>query len=140
MKFRYEKQLDVSNPHLPWKSRPIVKVRLSCGDREQAFLALIDSGADVTLFHLSVAKLLGITDFEREGRVVGISGEVMPIHYRTLKLQLEGADESIEIEAGFVDSPGVGALLGQAGFFEHFHICFDRNKEEIEIRSRRKRS
>src|SRR5882757_1352929 len=129
MKFRYQKQLDVNNPNLPWKSRPIVKVRLSFGDRQQAFLALIDSGADITLFHSSVATLLGITEFEREGQVVGISGEVMPIHYHRLTLQLEGLDESIKIEAGFVDSPGVGALLGQAGFFEHFHICFDRKRE-----------
>jgi hypothetical protein len=49
-------------------------------------------------------------------------------------LQLEGTDDRIEIEAGFIDSPGVDALLGQDGFFEHFRICFDRPKEEIEIR------
>ena len=70
-----------------------------------------------------------------EGRVFGISGEQMPIYYHKLKLQLDGADEAIEVEAGFVDSPGIGALLGQAGFFQHFRICFDRSKEEIEIRS-----
>src|SRR5438105_690156 len=124
MKFRYEKQIDISNPHLPWTSRPIVNVRLFFGDRHQKVLALIDSGADITLFHLSLAKTLGITAFEREGRVYGISEEQMPVHYQKLNLQLDGIEEPIEIEAGFVDSPGVGALLGQSGFFEHFRICF----------------
>jgi hypothetical protein len=134
MNFRYERQVDFRNPRLPWTSRPIVRVRLSFGDRRQAVLALIDSGADITLFHISLAKTLGIEHFEREGRVYGISGEMMPIYYHKLKLQLDGTDEPMEIEAGFVDSPGVGALLGQSGFLEHFRICFDRRKEEIEIR------
>jgi hypothetical protein len=134
MKFRYEKQVDSRDPQLPWTSRPIVKVRLSFGDRNQAVLALIDSGADITLFHSSIAKTLGIETFERQGRVFGISGDVMPVQFSKVNLQLDGTSEPVEAEVGFVDSPGVGALLGQSGFFEHFRICFERSKQEIEIR------
>jgi len=133
MKFPYQKQVDYQNPRLPWTSRPILRVRLSFGDRNQALLALIDSGADVTLFHISLARLLGIKQFAREGKVIGISGEQMPIYYQWVKLDLDGVAEPVEIEAGFVDSPGVGALLGQTGFFEHFRICFDRSREELDI-------
>ena len=133
MKLPYQKQVDHQHPHLPWTSRPIVRVRLSYGNREQALLALIDSGADVTLFHISVARVLGINTFEREGRAVGISGEPMPVFYQKLQLRIDGADETVEIEAGFIDSPGVGALLGQSGFFEHFRICFERRREVIEV-------
>jgi hypothetical protein len=139
MKYPYQNEIDHTNPQLPWTSRPIVKVRLSLDDRHQDFLALIDSGADITLFHASVAKLLGITTFERVGIVSGISGEEMPLHYGRVTLQLEGAGKIANVEVGFVDSPGVGALLGQSGFFEHFRICFDRRNEQIEISSDLKR-
>lgn len=70
----------------------------------------------------------------RESKVVGISGQPIPVYYQKLNLQLDGSEEPVEVEAGFVDSPGVGALLGQSGFFEHFRICFERKREEIEIR------
>ncbi len=133
MKFRYEKQADFRNPDLLWTARPLVRVRLSFGHRYQSVLALIDSGADITLFHLSLAKTLGIETFESQGRVSGISGERMPIYYQRVFLQLNDTQEPVQIEAGFVDSDGVGALLGQRGFFEHFRICFDRSQEEIEI-------
>ena len=138
MKVRYEKQVDPRASQFSCTSRPIVRGRLFLGGRHQAVFALIDSGADVTLFHSSLGKALGI-DIQtgREGRVFGISGEQMPIYYHKLKLQPDGAAQPTEIDVGFVDSPGVGALLGQAGFFEHFRICFDRSKEEIEIRATR---
>jgi aspartyl protease len=134
MKFRYQKQVDYLHPQLPWKSRPFVRVRLSFNDQHQAVFALIDSGADVSLFHISMAKTLGITTFEQDGWVAGISGEKTPIYYQTLALQLAGSDEPISIRAGFVDLPGVSALLGQSDFFQHFKICFERSKDAIEIR------
>lgn len=37
------------------------------------------------------------------------------------------------MEVGFTDSPGVAAILGQAGFFDNYHIKFERDKEIIEI-------
>jgi hypothetical protein len=48
----------------------------------------------------------------------------MPIYSKRIGVQLEGASDLVAIDAGFVDSPGVSALLGQSGFFEHFRICF----------------
>lgn len=135
MKFRYQKQIDHRHPKLPCTSRPFIKVRLSFGDRHQAVFALIDSGADVSLFHISLAKTLGITTFEQDGWAAGISGEKTPIYYQTLALQVEGAEEPIPMRAGFVDLPGVSALLGQSDFFQHYKICFERSKDAIEIRT-----
>jgi hypothetical protein len=82
MKFSYEKQIDIHNPQLPWRSRPAVRVQLSYGDRYQSVMALIDSGAEITLFHISLAKQLGITLFQREATVFGISGELMPVYFQ----------------------------------------------------------
>jgi len=134
MKFRYGRQPDALNPHLPPTLRPAIRVRLSFGDRHETVLALIDSGADGTVFHMSIAEVLGIDSFERQGWAAGISGERMPVYFQKLQLQLISGPDRVEIEAAFIDSPGVGALLGQAGFFEHFRICFDRSRDEIEIR------
>ena len=39
----------------------------------------------------------------------------------------------IELDAGFTDAAGVAAILGQSGFFEYFHITFERDKERLEI-------
>jgi hypothetical protein len=39
----------------------------------------------------------------------------------------------IEIEAGFVDSPSVSAILGQEGFFDAFKIKFEKDHNIIEI-------
>jgi hypothetical protein len=31
------------------------------------------------------------------------------------------------------ESKGVGALLGQTGFFDAYHIRFEKNKERLEL-------
>ena len=48
-------------------------------------------------------------------------------------LQVVGAPNAIKLAVGFTESPGVGALLGQADFFQHHQIKFERYKERIEI-------
>src|SRR5258708_39768657 len=60
MKFRYRKVPDNTNPKKSWISRPYVNVRLFCGSQYDDVRALIDTGADNSLFHSSIAKNLGI--------------------------------------------------------------------------------
>jgi len=134
MKFDYLKQPNFLNPQKPWISRPFIPVRLSYKDKHLDVYALIDSGADVSIFHSSIAKELGI-DFilGRKEKFFGISGEAIDVYFHKLRLQIIGSPESIELEVGFTDSKGVSAILGQAGFFENYHIKFERDKERIEI-------
>jgi hypothetical protein len=40
----------------------------------------------------------------------------------------------IDVEVGFTDAIGVDAILGQADFFEHHQIKFERYKESVEIK------
>jgi hypothetical protein len=44
-----------------------------------------------------------------------------------------GAPAPIEMEIGFTESKGVGALLGQTGFFDAYHIRFEKSKERFEL-------
>jgi len=137
MKFPYLKQ-PTADPSAPWISRPVIPVRLFYRGTPFDVYALLDSGADVTLFHSSVARALGI-DLATGRQVAfrGIAGDAVAGYFHTIQLQLIGSPEVIELEAGFTDAPGVRAILGQTGFFEHYRITFDRSKELIEIRPKK---
>lgn len=139
MKFDYLKQPNFLNPAKPWISRPLIPIRLTHQDKHLDVYALVDSGADVSVFHSSIAKELGI-DIQsgRKEKFFGIAGEGVDVYFHKIKLQIIGAPEVIEIEAGFTDSKGVAAILGQAGFFENYHIKFERDKERVEITPIRK--
>lgn len=135
MKFEYLKQPNFADPNRPWVSRPLIPVRLFHKDKQVDVYALVDSGADVSLFHTSLAKELGIDITNgRKQTFFGISAGVGVLAYfHLIKLQVLGASEAVEFEAAFTDSMGVGAILGQSGFFDKYHIRFERDKERIEI-------
>jgi hypothetical protein len=50
-------------------------------------------------------------------------------------MQLVGTNESLKVAVGFTESAGVGALLGQADFFQAHKVTFERYKQRMEIRS-----
>ncbi len=41
-------------------------------------------------------------------------------------LQSLGSDAGLDLEAGFTEARGVGAILGQTGFFDRHRIVFER--------------
>jgi len=58
----YEAELDYQLP-LSWLrpvKKPIVAVRVSAGTNYQDTLALVDSGADYSIFHAKFAEVLGL--------------------------------------------------------------------------------
>jgi hypothetical protein len=64
---------------------------------------------------------------------MGIEGGRLVAYIHKIKLQVVGIENIIEIEAGFVDSPAVNAILGQEGFFDAFKIKFEKDHNIIEI-------
>ncbi|MGE5444512.1 MAG: retropepsin-like aspartic protease [Ignavibacteriales bacterium] len=139
MKFKYLKQPSLLDPQKPWISRPFIPVRLVYKDKYIDVYGLVDSGADASLFHSSVAKELGI-DLEsgKRKQFFGITEQGIDVYFHKIRLQIRGFSDSIELEVGFTNSKGVGAILGQAGFFENYHIKFERDKEQVEITPIRK--
>lgn len=134
MKFDYLKQPNFLNPNKPWISRPLIPVRLLYNNKYLDVYALIDSGADASIFHYSIGKELGIdVEAGRKEKFFGISADSIEVYFHKIKLQIRGLSEIIKIEVGFTDSKGVGAILGQNGFFENYHIKFERDKERVEI-------
>lgn len=134
MKFDYLKQPNFLNPQKPWISRPLIPVRLLHKEKHLDVYALIDSGADASVFHSSIARELGINiESGRQEQFSGISEGSIEVYFHIIKLQIKGTSDLIELEAGFTGSKGVGAILGQAGFFDNYYIKFERNKERVEI-------
>jgi hypothetical protein len=127
MKFEYLKQPNFNDPQKPWIARPMVPIRLSHQGKHIDVYALVDSGADTALFHSSIAIELGIDI--KKGRKQAFRGiaenAAVDGYFHRVSLQVIGAPTPIEMEIGFTESKGVGALLGQTGFFDAYDIRFD---------------
>jgi hypothetical protein len=97
--------------------------------------ALLDSGADRSVFNSRFAEEL-LIDLEsgRKESYFGIGAQPVAVYHHHINIQLIGSQQAITVEVGFTDAPGVDAILGQADFFEHHQIKFERSKESIEIK------
>lgn len=139
MKFNYQKVPSSTDPAGSWVLLPLIKVRLSNNEKQIQINALIDSGADASLFHASIARALDIdlkTGIRKE--FFGISGHSIEVYVHPVNLQIVGSSEILKVNVGFTDSEGVGALLGEADFFENHQIKFERYKENLEINPAKK--
>ena len=119
--------------------RPMVMVELFGTNGSRETLALVDSGADVSLVNLGIAKRLGIDLNDAEKRMMmGIAGG-QETFLSTLAIQVEGQNEKVKIPVCFIDSPHVGVLLGQEGFFDHYRIKFEKDHDTFEITPAKKK-
>lgn len=138
MKFPYLK-LPSTVPKLKWVARPYIQVKLTGPGGISAGYALIDSGADRSLFNIQIAEKIGL-DLTKAPQEYfgGIEGGNLKAKLHKVKLEIVGMDEEIEILAGFIDSSGVAAILGQDGFFDAFKIKFEKDHGVVEITPVRK--
>ena len=136
--FDYRKIPNNAIPRKRWIKRPMLQVTLLNGTKHRQIVCLVDSGADECLFHASIGRSLGV-DIEsgRSKKFDGIAGRV-EANMHLVEIQIQDFQERVKIEVGFTESDGVHAILGQAGFFENFKICFERYRWRIEIASRPK--
>ena len=134
--FDYRKIPNYGIPKKRWIKRPMLQLTFFNGAKRQQVVCLVDSGADECLFHASIGRSLGI-DIESGSymKFNGIAGSI-EAYIHPLEIQLQDFPERVNIKAGFTESEGVHAILGQAGFFENFKICFERKRWRIEISDR----
>ena len=133
MKFPYIK-LPSQDARLKWTARPYIEIKLTGPKGTRFGYALIDSGADRSLFNIQIAERIGLdlTDAPEE-YFGGIEGGNQKAKLHKIKLQIVGMSEEIEILAGFIDSSGVAAILGQDGFFDSYRIKFEKDHNVVEI-------
>ena len=139
MKFPYVKT-PANDSIRPWISRPIIPVMLIGPNGTVVVDALIDSGADKSMFHKDIGKEIGIDFTQSEQETFsGVEGGRSICYTCDIQLQIIGLNEKIKISAGFADTSGVFAILGQADFFDSYKIKFEKDHNTIEIISVKKK-
>jgi predicted aspartyl protease len=113
---------------------PLVSVRLACNKEKVKLWALVDSGADFSVFNGDIAAILNI-DLKKGKQIelMGLVGGSAPAWVHQVNLEVEGL-RSVNINVAFTESsmPEL-CLVGQRGFFDQFQIRFEPYKDLIEI-------
>jgi hypothetical protein len=114
--------------------RPYVEITVGHEGSEEAYLTLVDSGADINVFSASLANDLGI-DMEKGSplTVRGATGEAETFYMHPVTITVGGV--TFETEAAFADIPHLelAGLAGQRGFFDQFKVTFNFREGEIDL-------
>lgn len=117
------------------ESLPIVSVRLTHKGKSLKIGALVDSGADISLFNADIATLLCIIPDTGKHYPIGTfaGGPDMDVWLHPIELTLNEYP-AIAINVAFTNlqMPEL-CILGQRGFFDNFQIRFERYKDLMEI-------
>ncbi|MFH1956351.1 MAG: hypothetical protein ABIJ28_01775 [Patescibacteria group bacterium] len=135
MKYKYS-ALIPADPSSRWIKRPIVQIEVFGKNNSRKFNALINSGADYSLFNIQIAELIGLDlSNAKPHSFIGIGGS-QPIAAYLLdetEIKINDIDKKIKIPVGFINSDSVGLLLGQEGFFDQHRIKFEKDHDIFEI-------
>jgi len=118
MKYRYTSFFPPEK-NLKWIKRPMVEIEIFGPQGSKKFMALVDSGADYSLFNIQVAQLLGFDLSKAKPRsFIGIIGNISAHMLDNIEIKVEGVEKSAKIPVSFVESETVGLILGEEGFFD----------------------
>ena len=142
MKFAYREYVSVFPGTNDYRLilRPVITIRIIGPKSEARWDALVDSGADETLFPLSLAEVLGVElDQEFISEAADISGDRLKIQYGDVVLRIETEQDDIEWKTtvGFVDFGSASdevIILGHGGCLDFFTATFDGEKAELELK------
>jgi hypothetical protein len=119
--------------------RPIAAASLiGPSGRRLRCLVCLDSGADTCIFPASFAPVLGLDMLTlKRNFTAGVGSSGNPTAYEDIEVDL-GSELRFHAYVGF--SPGMNALglglLGQAGFFDKFDVCFHHARRIFTIGQR----
>lgn len=122
----------------PDKSRvktPSIPIILSSKNRIET-TALIDSGADVSVVSLGIARILGLELDKPKTKSFGVGGEVDTIETR-MNINIEKGHEHYRLQIPvkvIIGDYNLPILLGRVGFFENFIISFDQRNERVSLK------
>jgi predicted aspartyl protease len=110
---------------------PILRVRLTFGERSVYVDAYVDSGASFSIFAGEVAEELGMNLYD--GQLVYVmvgSGAEIPVYLFRLVLGIGW--EKLSATIGFSEELGVGFnLLGRKDVFDQLEFCFRDGEKEL---------
>lgn len=116
------------------QSYPIIRVTLIHKNLKMIIVALVDSGANLSVFTWDVAKNLGI--IVESGKKIflgGVGGRIMGYEH---VVDMELANKSFRAKIVFSREFLVSFnLLGREDVFSRFMICFDEKRKLVELKS-----
>ncbi len=118
------------------KFYPIIPVVIE--SREKAIVhALVDSGATISLFHISIAEDTGIDLKDTEQvYLAGVGGYVKAYIKKRVKISVEELGSTM-IPIAFTEYIASDvAILGRQGFFETFEITFREWERKLIVRAK----
>lgn len=118
-----------------YQDKPSVTFQLQDNKRRwRYFGALVDSGADFSIFPSRTAVILGI-DLKKLRRieVEATDGHVFKAYQTSILAKL--GNKIFRIKIGFVDNPQLTPAMGRAGFFETFKVEFDERQKVVKLRA-----
>ena len=112
---------------------PYLPITLSLGDRSIEVMALLDSGASVSVLPYEIGRELGAV-WENQTLSIPLSGNLAQSESRGLVLTGTVANFS-PVLLGFAWSTrnDMSVILGHMNFFNEFHVCFYGDRSEFEV-------
>lgn len=125
-------------PEFGASKRPAIRIKFN-PSQKQSFLCLLDSGADLSIFPLSIGNSMGI-DFSEcdplESPPKQMMGDInVRCYKKAVGIYGPWGNEPIYLEILWIDSRKVYQVLGRKGFFDKFReVSFCEEKKRIILR------
>jgi hypothetical protein len=119
--------------------RPEITLRIIGGAGDAIIHALVDTGADGTLFPRSIGEAIGATIYEKSTATVrGLGGEPLTVVAGEVEIEVADGDERHRwtMPVGFTslqDPQDEVAILGHAGFLDYFEATFNGQGHELHL-------
>ena len=132
LKFNYKEIRRPDNTKVKLPSIPITLI----GKEEFSTVALLDSGADISAISRDIAEIVGLDLRAKKSPAFGIGGKVDAVDTK-VPITLNRGHEHykflipVKVILGDYDFP---VLLGRAGFFDKFIICFDQSRQKVSLK------
>ncbi|MEK6843936.1 MAG: aspartyl protease family protein [Nanoarchaeota archaeon] len=133
--FKYKR---VKRPNNIEVKSPSIPITLWDAGQRFEFIALLDSGADISVVPQDVAELLGLDLNKPKEEARGIGGKV-PAIQTNMNIELKRSHEAynfrIPVKVILKDEiEEMPILLGRAGFFDKFIVTFNQKEEKITLK------
>ncbi|MGV8141331.1 MAG: retropepsin-like aspartic protease [Candidatus Woesearchaeota archaeon] len=118
---------DIKSPSIP------IRIIAESGGTSFDTLALIDSGADLSVITKDIAEVLNLNLDVKETTSIGIGGKVRSKE-TTMNIRIGHDSESYTLRIPVMvvlDHIDFSVLLGRKGFFDKFKIEFDQRNEKV---------
>jgi len=121
----------------PPRKTPTIPVTFIGPEDSIDIMAILDSGADISVLPMEVGEQLGLDLAKNRSPCSGIGGEVDTAenHVR-VRISQGHENYTFEIPVKVVLDPkaSIPVLIGRDGFFEKFEITFDEKRARISFK------